>query len=610
MHVPHQSQNRKDLSMRQIALLSLFIVLLWSTLTTRVNAQTQPRTTGETTPSSNESEEKARGSNVLDHSALETIERKLNEQREEIETLRALVKEQSRLMSDLKERVERAEQQTALLIDGERTNRAGLKIVSYEASKPAVVENESPSAQQLEDRVKAVETQSQKASETIAKQLGSITFSGDIRFRYESLYGQQNSLSSSAAPGLLGNALSSRQRLRLRARFAARGTIGKEFEWGLRFATGNYSDLISANQTLTDFFSHKTFALDNAYITWKPAKFSGLVVQAGKFETPWIRTEMTWDNDNNPEGVTESYTRTFKSSKVKSVAITAWQLPLLERNAAFILGSDGQVDLSQSRRIGRDLALYGAQLRTQLEPSKNLAISLSAADLYFHGTQFITPVQFFGLNIQFPVIVTIPASGSTPAQIVTTQVSIPRELFVGGSNLGIGLGTNNATNRDGRLSSGFNLVDLIARVDFTRSEQWPIVFLFNYVRNTQVRDVVAAGPDGADLVLPNHEDDGYWAEFRIGKTQKRGDMSLGYTFMRIEKDAVLTPFNFSDVTIQSDVRAHRFNAAYAADPRVVLSFTGIFSTRPNGLLGPFIPTPRGSLNRTLTRLQFDTTFRF
>jgi hypothetical protein len=34
-------------------------------------------------------------------------------------------------------------------------------------------------------------------------------------------------------------------------------------------------------------------------------------------------------------------------------------------------------------------------------------------------------------------------------------------------------------------------------------------------------------------------------------------MQFGYTFMRIEKDAVLTPFNFSDVTQQSDMRGHR-----------------------------------------------------
>jgi len=87
-------------------------------------------------------------------------------------------------------------------------------------------------------------------------------------------------------------------------------------------------------------------------------------------------------------------------------------------------------------------------------------------------------------------------------------------------------------------------------------------------------------------------------------------MVFNYTFMRIEKDAVLTPFNFSDMGQQSDVRAHRFTAAYAVDPRVTLSLTGIVSQRPHGLLGVFGQTPPGSLDRTLTRLQLDTILRF
>jgi hypothetical protein len=540
------------------------------------------------------------------------FERQLREQRSEIDELRALVTEQARLVKDLKERVERAEQLAATLrsapaVVAEAGSTTGM------TSRAALTPRADGEAQagQLEERVARVETQAQKTSEAVARQLGSITFSGDVRLRYESIYGQQNALASGDPTGALGNPLTARQRLRLRARLAARGTIGKEFEWGLRFATSSFPDVISSNQTPTDFFSRKAFSLDNAYITWKPAALPGLQVQGGKFETPWTRTEMTWDNDITPEGLTESYTRAFKDSSVKNLTFTAWQLPLLERNAAFVVGADGKVDFSASRRAGRDLALYGAQLRARLEPSKQMALTLSAADLFFSGTQFITPAQVFGPNIQFPVNVTIPASGATPARTVTTQVSIPRELLVSGNaNLGISTATTNAINRDGRLSSGYNLVDLIARLDLTRSKQWPAMFLFTYVRNTQARGVVTSSPGGADLILPNDEANGYWAEFQIGKTQQRGDMLFGYTFIRIEKDAVLTPFNFSDLSIPSDVRGHRLIAAYAADPRVVLSLTGIFSQRPNGLLGPFAATPPGSLNRALTRLQFDTIFRF
>ena len=112
------------------------------------------------------------------------------------------------------------------------------------------------------------------------------------------------------------------------------------------------------------------------------------------------------------------------------------------------------------------------------------------------------------------------------------------------------------------------------------------------------------------MVLPNKENQGFWGEIQVGQTKARGDVLFGYTFMRIEKDAVLTPFNMSDVTQQSDMRGHRLMFSYAADPRVTFSVIGIVTQRAHGLLGPFVTTPPGSSNRTTTRLQFDTTFKF
>jgi hypothetical protein len=276
-----------------------------------------------------------------------------------------------------------------------------------------------------------------------------------------------------------------------------------------------------------------------------------------------------------------------------------------------VRNSNGTVNLDESRRNGRDLALYGAQIVARFEPSSTVALTLSAADLFFSGTQFISPVQVFGNQLQLPVTFVIPATGTTPAQTVTAQVSIPRELLVSGhGNLGSTTASNNAVNRDGRLSSGYNLVDIIGRLDLTRSKRFPVTLIFDFVTNTQARDISVAGPNGSTVFLANNENHGYWAEIQIGKARERGDLGFGYTFLRIEKDAVLTPFNFSDVAQQSDIRAHRLSFTYTADPRVQLTLTGIVTERANGLLGVFGATPPGSLNTPTTRLQFDTVFRF
>ena len=520
---------------------------------------------------------------------LNILERALEQQNAKLDQLQKLILEQQQTIALMARKLVGSEAPPAL--NASSTPRT---------APPAAT---SPQAPSVDDRLKQVEAR--------VADIGPVKFSGDIRLRSESFFGLSNSLTNGDNPAVLGNDLSPRHRLRVRARLAMRGTVGDEFDWGLRVASGSFADNISSNQTLTDFYNRKPFALDQAFISYKPRAIPGLRLQGGKFDLPWTATELTIDSDLMIEGINESYTRSFKKSRLKEIALVAWQSPFLERNSAFVRNSNGTVNIEQSRRGGRDLALYGAQFRSRFEFSPRVALNLSIADLFFSGTQFISPVQVFGSQLQLPLTFTIPAAGSTPAQTITTQVSIPRDLLVAGhGNLGLTNASNNATNRDGRLASGFNLVNMLGRLELKHSKRWPITLILDFVTNTQTRDVVTAGPGGVDLVLPNHENNGFWGELQVGQARARGDLQFGYTFMRIEKDAVLTPFNMSDITQQSDMRGHRFNFSYTADPRVTFAVIGIITERPNGLLGPFGTTPPGSSNVPTKRLQLDTTIRF
>jgi hypothetical protein len=541
-------------------------------------------------------------------SEMEEVRRQLREQQQELERMRAIVVQQSGLIESLRQRVEQTEQRTTAQAGVINTNEIA---VSDTTARAAAQQKPQGSETTTDARLSRVEEQTKKTSETLAKQLGSISFSGDLRLQFETFLNQLNNSANGADPTIVGNNLSARNRFRLRARLAMRGAIGKEFDWGLRLATGSLDDVISENHILTDFYNRKQFALDQAYLAWTPRRVPGLRLQGGKFDAPWLRTEMTFDNDVMPEGLSQSYSRDFKNSAFRNLTLVAWELPFLERTSAFVRNANGTVNVDLSRRNGRDLALYGAQIRARLEPSKKVALTLTAADHFYSGTQFITPIQFFGNQFQIPVTITIPATATTPAQTVTTTATITRDLLVSGNgNLGLSTASNNATNRDGRLSSGFNLADFIARLDLSHSKRFPVMMLLNFVTNTQVHDVVTAGPGGRDLLVPNHENNGYWAEIQVGKAKERGDLQFGYTFIRIEKDAVLTPFNFSELAQQSDVRGQRINFSYTTDPRVTLSFTTLITQRPNGLNGVFGATPPGSLNRPTYRLQFDTIFRF
>ncbi len=567
----------------------MFVLMLLTLAATATGAHAQdmppPQLTVDSTSSASEPNRKMPATSEGEKKPL-TTEEKLN-------ALEQLLQQQSQRLDQLQQTISE-QQETIRLLAGKLTGPGASPVtteISVAQTKPA----QTPT---VDDRLKKVESR--------VSELGSIRFSGDIRLRSESIFGQSNNLATAGNPTAFGNELTPRHRMRIRARLAMRGTISEEFEWGLRLATGSFADNISTNQTLTDFFNRKPFGLDQAFITYKPRSLPGLRLQGGRFEPPWTATEMTIDNDLMVEGFNESYSRDFKKTALKNITLVAWQLPFLERNSAFVRNADGTVNVDQTRRGGRDLALYGGQLRARFEPSARFAVNLSIADLYFSGTQFISPVQVWGSQLQLPITITLPGGGT-----VTSLVSIPRDFLVAGNaNLGLTNASNNAINRDGRLASGFNLVDLIGRLEFKYSKRFPVTVLLNLVTNTQTRDVVTAGPGGADLILPNNENNGFWGEVQVGQTRARGDMQFGYTFIRIEKDAVLTPFNFSDVTQQSDMRAHRLGFSYTADPRVILSVTGIVTERPTGLFGAFGNTPPGSLNRPTTRLQLDTVFRF
>jgi hypothetical protein len=73
--------------------------------------------------------------------------------------------------------------------------------------------------------------------------------------------------------------------------------------------------------------------------------------------------------------------------------------------------------------------------------------------------------------------------------------------------------------------------------------------------------------------------------------------------MLIEREAVLSNYDFSDIRQGSDVQQNRVEALYQAHKNVQLGFTGFFG-RP---LHPAVTTPAETV---LKRLQFDVVYKF
>ncbi len=121
--------------------------------------------------------------------------------------------------------------------------------------------------------------------------------SGDIRMRYE--YNSQ--APEIAAGGYTVANETSRQRLR----FRLNGDLALQKGWTAGFAleTGQSSD--SANQTFTNMADDYGIYLARAYVGWQPNSNWAFVL--GKQKNIMYTTDLRWDADINPQGLSEIY---------------------------------------------------------------------------------------------------------------------------------------------------------------------------------------------------------------------------------------------------------------------------------------------------------------
>ena len=128
--------------------------------------------------------------------------------------------------------------------------------------------------------------------------------SGDLRMRYE-YNAQVPELTTGAAP-----VVNETSRQRFRFRFNGDVILQKGWTAGFALETGQASD--SANQTFTGAADDYGVFLARAYVGWQPNENWAFII--GKQKNPFYTTEMRWDADISPQGVTELY-KYFVGSK-------------------------------------------------------------------------------------------------------------------------------------------------------------------------------------------------------------------------------------------------------------------------------------------------------
>ncbi len=432
-----------------------------------------------------------------------TLEQKLEEQQGRVLTLEQLVKQQAEMLERFRQELANRSNPHILAPNSASTGAPAIQrvTVAQEVERlsgqvDALAEHSRQTTTRVTDLEKGSKDSLRKLEDRL-KGLGNFVFSGDLRLRYEPF---------------LGGSGEDRYRSRFRLRFNATSKFSQELQGGLRLSSGSDTDPISTNQTETAFFTRKPINIDRAYLKYTPLWAKPLTITGGKFAYTWKNTELTFDNDLNPEGLSQALSFDLEEGPLSNVTLVGYQLPFRESGS------------------GPDSYMIGGQVQTKWNLGRH-KFSAHAGYSDWFRTDAIRAAQTSG-----------SLSGSSNRNAASATA----------------------------FASRFGLLDLIAQLDIdTGDPRWPLKLLFDYVTNTRA----CAQADIAGVACNSRDRQGYWAEVSLGQTKKPHDVALGYTLIHIEREAVLGAFNFSDLRAPSNVVTHRFKFGYQAYKNLTLNYT-------------------------------------
>ena len=155
----------------------------------------------------------------------------------------------------------------------------------------------------------------------------------------------------------------------------------------------------------------------------------------------------------------------------------------------------------------------------------------------------------------------------------------------------IGRNTNalsvNAQGNTTGFTSGFNLLDIIARATVSTGHPgYPLQLTANMVKNTK------AATD---------EDFGIWLTAAVGRASEPRSFQFTYTFARVEREAALSAFSYSD-NRGTNVSMHEPTVSYMVAPGIHIDFNVVLTKR--------LSIAAGQLNTLHKRTRLDARIAF
>ncbi len=224
--------------------------------------------------------------------------------------------------------------------------------------------------------------------------------------------------------------------------------------------------------------------------------YKNLFLTGGKFANPFLTTELVWDGDVNLQGVGASYT--FGGSKKIIPKIT------------------GVHYIIDEQTNNPDSYMVGGQMQLAIRPSPNLGLTIAGA-YYDHKIRSL-------------------------ANAKSDDIA-----------------SNNTKNNGAAYLSDFDLVDLIAVVDYRGfGERYPIRFVGDYVKNR-----------GAAV----NEDSGFEFDLYLGQASKKKDLRFQYAYAELETDGALAAFTHDNTTIATNYQQHTLAVDYVVVENTTITLT-------------------------------------
>jgi hypothetical protein len=432
----------------------------------------------------------------------------------------------------------------------------------------------------------------QKRVSGLESALGRFRFTGDVRVRGEDFFQK---------------AVADRNRARIRARFGVEGQLNEDFVGGIYIASGTLGDSTTTNETLTNFFDRKTIGLDRAYITYNPAAHKWLSLTGGKFAYPWTRTALTFDQDINPEGFDAKVSFDMKKGALRNFTAQTMLLPFNEASKgpdSFAVG--GQV--SGTLVFGPWTLKPSYMLLNWRNTDAILSASAFAVGATTAGTVSTSgtgPVQ--GINV--------PGEGPGCAAVVGGATFAPCAYAANGMTNSTFVTVSSSGVPTAHFLSKFLYSDLILNNQIkTGIAKLPLNVMVEFEDNLNAAnnpfDTV-----GVATTL-GKQNKAYGTEISLGQAAKKNDIQVGYSWWRIEQDAIISSFGESDQRSPTNVVQNRIYGMWKMQKNVMAQYTLWFGrTLNNGLENNVAsvktaPGAEATKEPTLKRQQIDLIYTF